>query len=81
MWGNFFKSYEFFLYLKPFCKKTIYFSFKLIYFTQDLVCICNETKNFFTVLSVNSSETEKGLPVKASKPNLVIFVVYSGNSL
>ena len=81
MWGNLFKSYEFVLYLKPFGKKTIQFSLKLIYFTQDLVCICNETKNFFTVLSVNSSQTDKGLPVKASKPNLVIFVVYSGNSL
>ena len=30
---------------------------------------------------MNSSQTDKALPVKTSKPNLLTFFVYFGNSL
>ena len=56
------------------------FSFKLIYeqlsqlnkVTQDLslICICKQ-KTFSLVSSINSSQKDKALPVKASKLNFV----------
>ena len=50
--------------------------------TQDLslICICKQ-KTFPPVLSINSSEKDKVLPVKISKPNFVTFFVNFGNSL
>ena len=48
--------------------------------TQDLICICKQ-KTFSPVSSINSSQTDKALPVKTSKPNFVTFFVYFGNSL
>ena len=50
--------------------------------TQDLslICICKQ-KTFSPVLSINSSQKDKALPVKTSKPNFVTFFVYFGNSL
>ena len=49
--------------------------------TQDLslICICKQN-TFSPVLSINSSQKDKALPVKTSKPNFVTFV-YFGNSL
>ena len=46
---------------------------------QDLICICKQ-KTFSPVSSTNSSQTEKVLPVKTSKPTFITFV-YFGNSL
>ena len=75
--GNFFC-----LYLKPFCKKiTIRFSFQLIYenvclrneVRQDLICICRQS-TLSPVSSINSSQTDKSLPVKTSKQNFVTFL-------
>ena len=50
--------------------------------TQDLslICICKQ-QTFSAVLSINSSPTDKVLPVKSSKPDFVTFFVYFGNSL
>ena len=54
----------------------------LIKVTQDLslICICKQ-KNFSPVSSINLSQTDKALPLKISKPNLVTFFVYFGNIL
>ena len=46
---------------------------------QDLICICKQ-KTFSPVSSTNSSQTEKVLPVKTSKPTFRTFV-YFRNSL
>ena len=53
-----------------------------MYVTQDLglICVC-EQKTFSTVSSINSSQKDKALPVKTSKPNFVTFSMYFGNSL
>ena len=50
--------------------------------TQDLslICICKQN-TFSPVLSIKSSQKDKALPVKTSKPNFVTFFVYFGNSL
>ena len=48
--------------------------------TQDLICICKQ-KTFSLVSSINSSQTDKALPVKNFEPNFVTFFVYFGNSL
>ena len=45
----------------------------------SLNCICKQ-KTFSPVSSINSSQKDKGLPVKASTPNFVTFV-YFENSL
>ena len=49
---------------------------------QDLrlICICKQ-KTFPPVLSINSSQKDKALPVKTSKPNFVTFFMYFRNSL
>ena len=47
--------------------------------TQDLICICRQ-KTFSPVSSINSSQTDKALPVKTSKPNFVTFLVYFGGT-
>ena len=54
-------------------------TFQGIWITQDLIYI-NE-KRFLLVSSINSSQTDKALPVKTSKPNFLTFFVYFGNSL
>ena len=43
---------------------------------QDLrlICICKQ-KTFLTVLSINSSQKDKALAVKTSKPNFVTFFI------
>ena len=48
--------------------------------TRYLIDICKQ-KTFSSVSSINSNQTDKALPVKASKPNLVTFFLYFGNSL
>ena len=50
--------------------------------TQDLslICICKQ-KTFSPVLSINSSQKDKALPVKTSKPRFATFFIYFGNSL
>ena len=48
--------------------------------TPYLIDICKQ-KTFSSVSSINSNQTDKALPVKASKPNLVTFFLYFGNSL
>ena len=40
--------------------------------TQDLIFICKQ-KTFSPLSSVNSSQTDKALPVKTAKPNFVTF--------
>ena len=59
----------------------IKFSVKLVYeqVNLSLICICKQ-KTFSQVLSINSSQKDKSLPVKTSKPNFVTSV-YFGNSL
>ena len=47
---------------------------------QDLICICKQ-KTYSPVSSINSSQSDKDLPVKTSKPNFVTLFVYFGNSL
>ena len=47
---------------------------------QDLICIC-KLKTFSPVSLINSSQTDKALPVKASKPNFITFFVYFKNSM
>ena len=74
---------EFFLYLKSFCKRDYNLvSSQLNIATQylSLICICKE-KTFSPVLSINSSQKDKALPVKTSKPKFDTFFVYFGNSL
>ena len=44
-----------------------------------LICICKQ-KPFPPVSSINSSQKDKALPVKTSKPNFVTFFVCFGNS-
>ena len=60
----------------------IKFSFKLVYeqVNLSLICICKQ-KTFSLVLSINSSQKDKSLPVKTSKPNLVTFVYFSNSLL
>ena len=60
----------------------IKFGFKLVYeqVNLSLICICKQ-KTFSLVLSINSSQKGKALPVKTFKPNFVTFFVYFGNSL
>ena len=50
--------------------------------TQDLslICFCKQ-KTFSPVLSINSGQKDKALPVKISILNFVSFFVYFGNSL
>ena len=48
--------------------------------THNLVCICRQ-KKLLPVSSINSSQTDKALPVKTFKPNFVTVFVYFGNSL
>ena len=48
--------------------------------TQELICICKQ-ETYSPVSSINSSQTDKVLPVKISKPNFVTLFVYFGNSL
>ena len=78
---KFFKwSCEFFLYSKPFRKKLLYLvlslfmnmSAQLNKVTQDLIYICKQ-KTFSSVSSINSSQTDKALPVKTSKSDFVTF--------
>ena len=60
------RSYDFFLYLKPFCKKLLNLVSSLLMnilcqlnkVTQDFICICRQ-KTFSPVLSINSSQTDK----------------------
>ena len=40
--------------------------------TQDLIYICKQ-KTFSSVSSINSSQTDKALPVKTSKSDFVTF--------
>ena len=47
---------------------------------KELIYICKQN-TFSTVLLINSSQKDKGLPVKTSKLNFVTFFVYFGNSL
>ena len=80
------RSYDFFLYLKPFCKKLLNLVWSLLMnilcqlnkVTQEFTCICKQ-KTFSPVSSANSSQTDKALPVKTFKPNFVTFFVYFGN--
>ena len=46
----------------------------------SLICICKQ-KTFSPVLSINSTQKDKALPVKTSKPIFATFFVYFGNSL
>ena len=48
--------------------------------TQDLICICKH-KPFSSVSSINSSQTDKALPIKTSKSNFATFSAYLENSL
>ena len=48
--------------------------------TQDLICICKQ-KTFSPASSINSSQPDKALPVKTSKPSFITLFVYFGNSL
>ena len=40
----------------------------------SLICICKQ-KTFSPILSINSSQKDKALPVKTSTPNFVTFFV------
>ena len=45
----------------------------------SLICICKQ-KTFSPVSLINSSQKDKALPVKTSKPNFVICFMYFGYS-
>ena len=65
-----------------FFKKVVNSFFQLSKVTQDLSLIfIGKQKTFLWVLSINSSQKDKALPVKTSKPNFVTFFVYFRNSL
>ena len=50
------------------------------FFLTRLICICKQ-KTSSPFLSINSSQKDRALPVRTSKPNFVTFFVYFGNSL
>ena len=47
--------------------------------TQDLICICRQN-TFSPASSINSSQTDKSLPVKTSKQNFVTFLRVLGTA-